>query len=34
MGDRLGVAFWILHHDHFAPARGLPTARRDGTGHS
>jgi hypothetical protein len=34
MGDRFSMVPWILHHDHFAPVRGLPMARRDCTGHS
>ena len=34
MGDRLSMVSWILHDDHSGPARDLPTARRDCTGHS
>jgi len=34
MGDRLGVATWILHHHRSAPARALSTARGDCTDHS
>jgi hypothetical protein len=34
MGDRFFVVSWILHDDHSAPARDLPSVRGDSTGHS
>jgi len=34
MGDRLTVVSWILHDDHSAPARDLPSARRGCAGNS